>query len=65
MFKNFHLGSKPETGQNLSGKFFCTNFVKFKNTMLLLYSTPSMLLQKTEMSEEMNFSAQIIDNENL
>ena len=68
MSKNYHLGSKPATGQNFSGKFFCTKFgkfKKFKNTILLLYFTSSMSLQKTEMSKKMNFRAQITGKKNL
>ena len=29
--KNYHFGAKPETGQNLSGKFFCPKVAELDN----------------------------------
>ena len=63
MLKNDWLESIPETGWNLSGKYFCTKFII---AILILYIRLSMPIRKTEMSKKkMNFRAQITGKKNL
>ena len=65
MSKNFQFRVKTGNRTEFVREFFCTKFVKFKNTVLLLYFTSSKSLQKTEMSKKMNFRAQITGKKNL
>ena len=67
MFKK--LPFRVKTGNRtkfVQGNFFAQNFVNLKIPYLyyIIY-LPSVLLQKTEMSKKMNFSAQITEKENL